>query len=380
MPPIDTWPGARRADDVVTCGHVGSALREAGRSAATMISRQIHLLRRPQGIPDPSDFALVTVDVPPIEPGQVLIENLWMSVEPYMRRCMELSTEDQVPWPLNGPLNGPSVGRVIDSRHPRFQVGDLVESLSGWQSHFVSDGADFVPFASPFTALAKRCVDRERARDCLGILGLASFTAYIGMTILNPCRAGNTVVISSGAGTVGSIACQIAKQRGLRVVSSAGSDEKVRWLLESIGVDEAFNYRRRSIDESLAQRCPDGIDLVLENASPEHLSACLPLMKDLGTILISGLIGIYSTGGKIPHLPHFEYVLDRFLHIRAYRYMDFWSHYDAFVSDMTAWRERGQVTLREELFDGLEAAPEALCALLSGGCWGKPLIRLSRDA
>lgn len=341
------------------------------------MTRQVHLVQRPDGMPSPRHFMVVDAELPGLEPGQVLVENLWMSVDPYMRRNMDADAKDLEPWPLNAPLDGPAVGRVVKSLNPAFAPGDIVESLSGWQDHFISDGAAFVPFLSASNALIKRTANGIDPRDYVGLLGVAPMTAYAAMSCLSNASPGDTVVISGGAGTVGSVACQIGKIKGLRVVSSAGSDDKVRWLIDDLGVDHAFNYRRTSYETALAEACPGGIDLVLENTSPDHLSACLPLMNEMKQILISGFISVYNTGGKVPPFKNFEYVLDRFLTIKAYRFMDSLHAYDAFVADMVRWRDQGWMQFRETHFHGLEQAPAAFCRLFEqNNAGGKILVRL----
>ena len=308
-----------------------------------------------------------------------MVRNLWMSIDPYMRRSMDSVATDLEPWPLNSALSGPAIGRVIASRHPTFVVGDLVESMSGWQDHFISNGAEFVPYLSPDDSLAKRSAAGAAPRDYVGLLGVAALTAYAGMACFAVANPGETAVVSSGAGTVGSIACQIAKVRGLRVVSSAGSDAKVKWLEDVAGVDHAFNYRNQSIAAALKEACPKGIDLVLENASQDHLSACLPLMNELKQILIAGFVSIYDTGGRVPPFENFEYVLDKFLTIRSYRFMDALDSYDTFVSDMVRWRAEGRMTLNESVFNGLESAPDALCSLFDHSSFGKVLVKIGED-
>jgi NADPH-dependent curcumin reductase CurA len=339
-------------------------------------TRQVHLVRRSVGVAQPSDFNVADVELPALQPGQVLVQNLWMSIDPYMRRSMEAEATDLEPWPLRGPLDGPAVGRVIESRNAAYQRGDLVENMSGWQEHFISNGDRYVPYLSPASSLAVRNAPGARPQDYVGLLGIAALTAWGGMARLARIEAGNTVVVSSGAGTVGSIACQIAKIRQARVVSSAGSEDKVRWLLDKAGVDAAFNYRATSPDSALRELCPKRIDLVLENASPEHLSACLPLMNELKQVLIAGFVGTYSSRGNMK-IENFEYALDRFLTIQSYRIMDFLDEYDTFVANMLAWRAAGQMHLEETIYDGLERAPAALCALFTGGRIGKTLVRLA---
>jgi len=342
----------------------------------SVLAQQVHLIARPRGLARPTDFRMTSVALPDLRPGQVLIENLWMSIDPYMRRSMEAEATDLEPWPIGAALDGPAVGRVIESRHVGFRAGDIVESMSGWQSHFISNAEEFVPYLSAATAIVRRQTPGAAPKDYVGLLGIAALTAYGGMACLARVTPGETVVVSSGAGTVGSIACQIAKLRGARVVSSAGSASKVIWLREVARVDHAFNYRERTLPEQLREACPDRIDLVLENASPEHLSACLPLMKDLKQILIAGFVATYNSRGDLK-IGNFDYFLDRFLSMQSYRVMDFLDRYDQFRTDMLNWRAEGRMILEEHLIDGLERAPEALCELFTGGRIGKTLIRLA---
>lgn len=339
-------------------------------------TRQVHLVARPDGAARSEHFRVVEVTLPDLADRQVLVRNLWMSVDPYMRRSMSPEATDLEPWPLDKALDGPSVGRVLESRHPAFAVGDIVESMSGWQEHFVSNAGAFVPYLSPGDSLARRTAPGAQPRDYVGLLGVAALTAYRGMVHLANVHPGDTVVVSSGAGTVGSLACQMAKIRGARVVTSAGSDRKVDWLRNVIKVDHAFNYRQQDIGAALRSACPKGIDVLLENASPEHLCACLPLMNLQKQVLIAGFVGTYNLSNRIGLSENFEYVLDRFLTIQSYPFMDSLDRYDEFVGDMIRWRAEGRMHLEECIYEGLDRAPEALCALLDGRHIGKPLIRL----
>jgi NADPH-dependent curcumin reductase CurA len=322
-------------------------------------TRQVHLVKRPDAAPQCGDFRVVPVELPDLADGQVLVENLWMSVDPYMRRSMSPEATDLEPWPLNKALDGPSIGRVMQSRNAAFAVGALVESMSGWQEHFISNAAAYVPYLSPNDSLATRSTDGAQPKDYVGLLGVAALTAYRGMVHLANVKSGETAVVSSGAGTVGSLACQMAKVRGLRVVSSAGTDAKVDWLKRVIGVDHAFNYRKLDLAEALRAAC-----------------ACLPLMKELKQVLIAGLVGTYNSDDKVSLPCNFEFVLDRFLTLQSYRFMDSLDRYDQFVNDMIRWRAEGRMHLEETIYRGIELAPEALCALLEGRNIGKTLVQL----
>ena len=341
-----------------------------------MKTKQIHLLRRPVNI-STNDFVMSEVELPELKEDQVLVENVYMSIDPYMRRSMEDDGKDLDPWPINAALDGPSIGRVIESRNPKYVVGDIVESMSGWQQHFISNAEDFVPYLSANDAIVKRIVkDDIEASDYLGIFGIASQTAYYALMYATKLVEGETIVISSGAGSVGSLACQIAKIRGSRVVTSAGSDEKVAWLKNELKVDFAFNYKTTSIEDGLREGCANGIDLVLENASPEHFSACLPLMNFGKQILIAGMVGIYDIGGKVNNIDNFEYVLDSFLTVKGHLFMDYLDSYEQFVEDMLKWRHEGKLKQKVHMFEGLESAPEALLALFNGKGRGKIMLKI----
>ena len=343
-----------------------------------MKARHLHLVARPEGVPRPEHFQLVEIELPTLREGQVLVENMVMSVDPYMRRCMDAEAKDLPPWPIGGPLNGPCIGRVTASRNDAFLPGDIVESMSGWQSHFISDGEPFVPYLSTDTAIARRRVGGDvAAHDHLCLLGIASQTGYFAMRCAATMRAGETVVISSGAGTVGSVACQIAKIHGMRVVTSASSALKRSWLLDDIGVDAALDYRAPDFSTALRAACPDGIDLLLENASPEHFSTCLPLMNLNALMLIAGFVSVYSKEDGSARIDNFQYVLDRFLTIKCFAFMDYLDAFDRFVADMAAWRREGRLQFREEIIEGIDRAPDALCALFDGSATGKLLVRIT---
>jgi NADPH-dependent curcumin reductase CurA len=339
---------------------------------------QIHLVRRPAASPRPDDFDIVTAALPSLRPGQVLVENLYMSVDPYMRRSMEAEAKDLEPWPIGGALNGPCVGRVLDSRNPGFMEGDIVESMSGWQSHFVSDGDAFLPYLTPDNALARRTVGNGiEPQDYLGLFGIAAMTGYVGVVRSGKLERGKTLVVSSAAGTVGSVACQVGKISGMRVVASAGSNDKINWLLHSAKVDRAFNYKIVPLADGLKEACPLGIDLVLENASPEHLEACLPLMNERGAVMIAGFVSIYTTGGRASPVRNLEYVLDKYLTLKAFPFMDYLDSYEEFVGNMSAWRSEGKLVFPQIIHDGLDQAPRAFCSLFSGDSFGKNLVRIA---
>jgi NADPH-dependent curcumin reductase CurA len=206
-----------------------------------IMSRQIHLKNRPVGLPREDDFELVEVQIPEIGAQEILIRNIYMSVDPYMRGRMYDRKSYVPPFQLNQALDGGCVGRVVESKSDQFQVGDFVLGMFGWREHFVSDGSGLFkidPNVAPIQA-------------DLGTVGMPGLTAYYGLLDIGQPKEGETVFVSAASGAVGSIVCQIAKLKGCYVVGSAGSDEKVSWLLEEAGIDTAFNYK--SVDDVITE-------------------------------------------------------------------------------------------------------------------------------
>ncbi len=338
-------------------------------------TRQIQLKYRPKHISEEC-FNLVDVELPELKDKQVLIKNLYMSVDPYMRLSME-DGADLDAWPLDSPLDGPSIGVVIESNNKNFKEGDIVESMSGWQEHFISNGDEFVPYISSNTALKKRLVPEGlEVKDFLGLLGISSQCGYFAVNNATQVKAGETFVVSSGAGNVGMTASQVAKIKGMRVVSSVGSDIKAEWLRDILKIDYVFNYKKTSYKEALIDACPKGIDLVLECASAKHLSACLPLMNVEKTILLTGLIDIYDTGGKVKDFQNLEYILYSYLTLKSHVFMDYLDHYENFVNDVTRWYLSGKLIYKEEIITGIENAPKALLSMFEGTSHGKVLVSL----
>ncbi|WP_310539309.1 NADP-dependent oxidoreductase, partial [Phenylobacterium sp.] len=224
-------------------------------------SRQIHLVRRPDGVPVPSDFAVVEVDTPDAADGQVQVQNLWMSVDPYMRPRL---TADQ---PLDVPMIGGGIGRVVQSRNPRFKEGDLVRHGAGMQERFTNDGKG-MQVLTPDPALSLSVY--------MHALGGTGITAYGGLLETGALKDGEQVFVSTAGGAVGSVVAQIAKLKGCYVVGSTGADDKAAWLKDEVGIDAVINYKTEALAEALKAATPKGIDVYFENVGGGHLDAALP--------------------------------------------------------------------------------------------------------
>lgn len=329
-------------------------------------NRDIRLIRRPSGLPQRDDFEFVEGSIPSASKGQVQVQNLFMSVDPYMRGRMADRKSYVPPFQLGEVLQGGAVGRVVTG-NDKFAAGSYVLSQNGWREWFVSDGADLTkidPTVAPIQAY-------------LGALGMPGLTAYAGLTRVGGLKAEDRVFVSGAAGAVGSIAIQIARAKGCEiVVASAGSEEKCAWLKE-IGASDAINYKDADLDEALAQTMPGGIDLYFENVGGRHLEAALDAMRQNGRIAVCGLIDGYNATKAGPR--NLMQVIAKRLTIRGFLVLDHFDLMNQFHADMREWIAAGKMTWRETIVNGLENAPDAFIGLFSGTNTGKMLVKLTED-
>lgn len=323
-------------------------------------ARQIHLVRRPSGMPVAEDFAVVGIDVPDAGDGEVQVENLLMSVDPYMRPRL---TADQ---PLNAPMLGGGIGRVVQSRSDRFSEGDLVRHGAGMQERFVSDGKGLQRL-SPDPALPLSVY--------MHALGGTGITAYGGLLEVGALRDAEQVFVSTAAGAVGSVAAQIAKIKGCYVVGSTGSDDKAAWLKDDVGLDAVINYKAQPLKAALADATPKGIDVYFENVGGSHLDAALPRMNVRGRIPVCGMISTYNGGGE--GVRNLSAIIYSRVRMEGFVASDFGHLQAKFVEDMTGWLKSGRMKYQETILDGFERAPEGLIGLFSGVNSGKMLIRVA---
>ena len=323
-------------------------------------TRQIHLVRRPNGMPTRADFALVEVPIGDAGEGEIRVDAVLMSVDPYMRPRLDA---DQA---LDAPLLGGGIGRVVQSKNPKFKEGDLVRHGAGFRESFVSDGRGVsVLHADPDLPLTVY----------LHALGGTGITAYGGLLETGALKDGEQVFISTAAGAVGSVAAQIAKLKGCYVVGSTGSDDKAAWLRDEVGLDAVINYKTQDLAAALAEATPRGIDVYFENVGGAHLDAALPRMNVRGRIPVCGMISTYNGGGEgVKNL--FSLIYGR-IRMEGFVASDFAHLNAAFLADMTAWLKAGQIKYQETILDGFERAPEGLIGLFEGANSGKMLIRIA---
>jgi NADPH-dependent curcumin reductase CurA len=323
-------------------------------------SREIHLIQRPTGAPKPADFALVERDVADAADGQVLVENLLMSVDPAMRPRL---TAGQA---LEEAMLGGALGRVVQSKHDGFAVGDLVTNRLGFREYFTSDGK----------GLTKLTPDPDLPLTVhMHALGGTGFTAYGGLLHIGQLKDGEQVFVSTAGGAVGSVAAQIAKIKGCYVVGSTGSDAKAAWLRDVVGLDAVINYKAQPIRQALEEATPKGLDVYFDNVGGDHLEAALRRMNTLGRIPVCGFISGYNSGhSSVSNLSNIIYSR---VTLRGFVATDFMHLYGDFQRDMAAWLKDGRVKYQETIVEGIAAAPGALIGLMAGENSGKMLVRLA---
>jgi NADPH-dependent curcumin reductase CurA len=328
------------------------------------VSREIVLAAHPRGEPQESDFELRdTVDVEPAD-GEVLVRNVFVSVDPYMRGRMTGIKTYVAPFEVGSPIVGGAVGRVVTSKHDGFGEGDWVNSMLGWRERGVVAGEHLLKLdpvlGPPSTAL--------------GVLGMPGLTAWYGLVEVGRVRAGETIYVSGAAGAVGSAAAQIAKLKGLRVIGSAGSDEKVDWL-RSLGID-AFNYKESPTKEALR----DGVDAYFDNVGGDQLEAALGAMRPFGRVIACGAISRYNDESPSPGPRNFGYVVTKRLRIEGFIVSDHSDRFRDFIAEVGPWVAGGEIQYRETILEGIERVPAAFAGLFRGENTGKMLVRVGPDA
>jgi NADPH-dependent curcumin reductase CurA len=328
------------------------------------VTREVILAARPQGEPRESDFTLrEAANVAPGD-GEVLVRNVFVSVDPYMRSRMSGVRTYIGPYEVGEPIDGGAVGRVVESRHAGFSAGDWVFSMLGWREHGVVPGDSL------------RKLDPEVAppSTALGALGMTGLTAWVGLVDIGRVEEGETIYLSGAAGAVGSAAAQIARLKGLRVIGSAGSPEKVEWL-RSLGV-EAFDYRATPVKEALA----GGIDVYFDNVGGEQLEAALGALRPFGRVIACGAISRYNDERPVPGPRNLGLVVTKRLRLQGFIVLDHFDRFPEFLREVGPWVADGRLVSRETIVEGIENVPAAFAGLFRGENTGKMLVRVGADS
>jgi hypothetical protein len=320
------------------------------------------------GYPKESDFKLVEESVRSLEQGELLIRIIYLSLDPYMRGMMNERKSYIDPLPIDDLMVGGTVGKVLQSNNPGFVKGDIVEGMLGWQEYAVSDGSGL------------RKIDPKVApiSTALGVLGMPGLTGYFGLLdIANP-KPGETVMISGAAGAVGSVAGQIAKIKGCRVVGTAGSDAKINYLVGELGFDAVFNYRSiENYYEALREICPDGINIYFDNVGGAFTDAVVRLLVPGARVVVCGQISQYNLEKPEMGPRLLPYLLVKQARAEGFLIFQFADRYAEALDQLTQWLQAGRLKYREDIVDGIENAPRAFIGMLHGRNMGKQLVKLS---
>src|SRR5690606_17142407 len=321
-----------------------------------------------EGWPTHDDFRTVQVAYDDPAPGQVRVENAFVSVDPYMRGRMNDVRSYVPPYALGETITGGAIGRVVASASDDLPVGTAVLHQHGWSDVVQDDAATFraVPEV-PGAPLSLR----------LHILGMTGMTAYVGLTEIARLAEGETVFVSGAAGAVGTAVGQIAKLLGAsRVIGSAGSPEKVALLTEKYGYDAAFNYKDGPVREQLARHAPDGVDVFFDNVGGDHLEAALDAMNDGGRLALCGAIAGYNETDRVPGPDNMANIITRGLTLRGFTLGSFLHLSPEFQERMSAWFAEGRIAYDETIVDGIEHTVDAFLSMMRGGNTGKMLVRV----
>jgi NADPH-dependent curcumin reductase CurA len=331
------------------------------------VNRQVRLKSRPNGIPQAEHFELAEAPVPALEHGQFLVRNEFLSVEPAMRGWVSAVANYATPVGIGEVMRAFAAGRVVASRHAGYAEGDAVMGMLGWQDYAVTDGS----------AITRKVVESDLPLSLsLGVLGLNGITAYFGLLDVGEPRPGDTVVVSTAAGSVGSAVGQIAKLMGCRTVGVTGGAVKRKLCLDDFGYDAAIDYKAGDVGKALAEACPRGVDVYFDNTSGAISDAVLPLLALHARVVICGTASVTSWDPP-PLGPRVErHLLVKRARMSGLIVFDFQHRYEEAVARLAAWVRAGSLRYREEIVDGIERCPGSIAELYRGENLGKRLIRL----
>lgn len=328
--------------------------------------QSIVLRRRPDGMPSMDDFEMAEEPIPTPAAGEVVTRTLYLSIDPYMRGRLSDRKSYATPVQIGEAMTGETVGEVVASTDPGFVVGDIAVGGRGWQSHVLSEAA----------ALTKIEKGDAPLSAYLGVLGMPGVTAYSGMTDIGQPKAGETVLISAASGAVGSVAGQIAKRAGARVVGIAGGPDKCMFVQERLGFDACIDHRARDLDAAIAEACPNGVDVYFENVGGAVQKAAFAAMANFGRIIMCGMVAQYNEA-ELPPGPNLGFMVAKRVRMQGLLVFDKPERFAEWRALAAPWVADGSLAYRETVIDGLERAPEALAMVLGGDNFGKMIVKVA---
>ncbi len=333
-----------------------------------IVNRQWRLVARPAGMVQASDFEYREEPVPAVAEGDYLVRTLYVSVDPAQRGWMNEDPGYMPPIPLGEVMRGGTISEVVESRHPDYTVGDIVSGFLGWQEYALG---------STGVLEAQTIVPEHPLPRYLGVLGGTGLTAYVGMLDVGQITEGQTVLVSGAAGATGSVAAQIAKIKGCRVIGIAGGAEKCAWLRDDLGLDAAIDYKGEPVSERLSALCPDGVDVYFDNVGGATLESAIAHMASGGRIACCGMIAGYNAAVPEPGPNNLFLLIARRITMTGFLVMDFAPRFGDARRDLSAWLDSGQLQAREDVQEGFENIPATFLRLFSGRNLGKQVLKVS---
>jgi NADPH-dependent curcumin reductase CurA len=333
-------------------------------------NRQLVLAARPVAMADDSCFRLEHADAPAIGDGEALVRVVYLSIDPTIRAWMNEADTYLPAIRLGEVIRSGGIGEVVESRNPTYSVGDLVFGMTGWQDYAVADGGErtmtVLPPGIPLL-------------DAMSVYGVTGMTAYFGVLDVGRVQEGETVVVSGAAGATGSIAGQIAKLTGCRVVGIAGTDEKCAWVTNELGFDACINYRTEDVAARLRATCPDGVDVFFDNVGGEILQAVLDRINLRARVVLCGAISMYNAPAPPPGPSNYMQLIIKRARMEGFLVLDYVARFPEAQLQMASWVVEGKLQHIEDVVAGLENAPVALNRLFSGANTGKVIVQVSEE-
>jgi len=334
-----------------------------------MMNNKWNLVARPVGLPKATDFEWRSEELKPLEDGEIRVRNVYLSLDPANRVWMV--RDSYMPMvPLGETMRGGGIGVVEESRNPKFEVGDVVQGLLCWQTYYTGPGKGFTKVPALGIPLAAH----------YGLFGHIGYTAYFGLLDIGAPKEGETLVVSAAAGAVGSLAGQIGKIKGCRVVGIAGTDEKCQWITHQLGFDAAINYKTEELRAALKRHCPNGIDIYFENVGGATLEAVLHRMNDFGRIPACGMVGSYNRTEPEPGPNNLFHIVTKRLKMQGFIVIDYAARFADARAELLQWHQEGRLQYRLDINPGLENAPSVFLKLFNGSNTGKLLVQVGPES
>jgi len=332
-----------------------------------MAVRALHLVARPEGHPKDSDFQMRERESVPLADGQIRVAVKFLSIDPAMRVWMTEAKSYWPPVPLEDVMRAAGIGEIVESKNPKFTVGNWVSGMTGVQSELVSDGKGLIPY------------DASRLPHpgwALSVFGATGFTAYFGLTDIGKAKAGEVLVVSAAAGAVGSNVVQIGKALGMRVIGIAGGADKCKFVKETLGADAAIDYKNQDVGKALKEHCPDGIDVYFDNVGGDILDNVLKRLKLKARIVLCGGISQYNATGETRGPANYLSMISSRARMEGFVVIDYLHRAEEAIAVMGPWVAAGKLTSKLDIVEGLENFPAALRRVYTGANFGKQLVQL----